>query len=191
VRVLGRSHFARRHRKLETHRIDFDRLEENPSLLRADDVFCCLGTTIAKAGSQEAFRKVDFTYVVEAARVASDAGAEQFLVVSAVGADPSSRVFYNRVKGEMEAAVKRLPFRALWIVRPSLLLGDRKEFRLGERIAELVSRPLAIFFFGRYRRYRPVHARDVAAAMVRLALEEGTGGVVESESVPAVARGER
>jgi len=188
VRVLGRSHFARRHRKLETHRIDFDRLEEHAPLLRADDVFCCLGTTISKAGSQEAFRRVDYGYVVEAAQVASDAGAEQFLVVSAVGADPSSRVFYNRVKGEMEAAVKRLPFRALWILRPALLLGDRQEFRLGERIAELVTRPLALFFFGRFRRYRPVHARDVAAAMVRLAAEEGTGGVVESEQIPPIAR---
>src|SRR5690606_19688197 len=118
-----------------------------------------------------------------------EAGAEQFVVVSAVGADPDSRVFYNRVKGAMEVAVKHLPFRALWIVRPALLLGEREEFRLGERIAELVIRPLSFLLLGRLRRYRPVHARDVAASMLRLAEEEGTGGVVESERIPEIAAG--
>ena len=134
VRVLGRRRLARTDAKLDSQEIDFDRLARHAELFRVDDVFCCLGTTIAKAGSQEAFRRVDLSYVVEAASLASEAGAEQFLVVSAVGADPDSRVFYNRVKGEMEAGVKRLPFRAVWILRPSLLLGEREEFRLGEKV---------------------------------------------------------
>lgn len=189
VRVLGRRRPGRRHRDLEFHGVDFDRLESHAELFRADDVFCCLGTTIARAGSQEAFRRVDHGYVVEAARLASEAGAEQFLVVSAVGADPDSRVFYNRVKGEMETAVKRFPFRALWILRPALLLGEREEFRLGERIAEIALRPLSSLLVGGLRRYRPVHAREVAAAMLRLAAEEGTGDVVESDRIPALAAG--
>lgn len=189
VRVLGRRRPARKDRRLDFHGVDFDRLAGHADLFAVDDVFCCLGTTIARAGSQDAFRAVDFGYVVEAARLASEAGVEQFLVVSAVGSDPDSRVFYNRVKGEMEAAVKHFPFRALWILRPALLLGEREEFRLGERIAELVIRPLSFLLVGRFRRYRPVHARDVAGAMLRLAAEEGTGGVVESERIPAIAAG--
>jgi uncharacterized protein YbjT (DUF2867 family) len=189
VRVLGRGRPPRRDPKLVFEEVDFDHLERHAELLRVDDVFCCLGTTMDKAGSQDAFRAVDFGYVVEAARLAADAGAEQFLVVSSVGADPDSRVFYNRVKGEMEAAVKRFPFRAVWIVRPSLLLGDRAEFRLGERFAQMVSRPLAWLLVGSLRRYRPVRARDVAGALLALAEEQGTGGLVESERIPEIAAG--
>lgn len=187
VRALGRRRMHRRHPKLESRAVDFERLAESPELFRADDVFCCLGTTLAKAGSPDGFRRVDHDYVVEAARLASEEGAEQFLLVSALGADPSSRVFYNRVKGETETAVKHLPFRALWIVRPSLLRGDRAELRIGERLADLASRPLDFLFVGRLRRYRPVEARSVAAALVNLAAEEGTGGVVESEEIGALA----
>ncbi len=187
VRALGRRRPARRDPKVEFHGVDFDHLAEHAELFRVDDVFCCLGTTLSAAGSQEAFRAVDHDYVVEAARLASEAGAEQFLVVSSVGADSDARVLYNRVKGEMEVAVKHFPFRALWIVRPALLLGDREEFRLGERIAELVIRPFSPLLVGRLRRYRPVQALDVAAAMLHLAEAEGTGGVVESERIPELA----
>lgn len=189
VRVLGRRRPFRRDAKLDFHPIDFDRLVRHAELFRVDDVFCCLGTTIGKAGSQEAFRRVDFSYVVDSARLASEAGADQFLVVSAVGAESGSRVFYNRVKGEMEATVKRFPFRALWILRPSLLLGKREEMRVAERIGEYVSRPLSFVLRGPLRRYRPVHARDVASAMLRLAGDEGTGGLIESEDIPEVAAG--
>lgn len=187
VRALGRRRMQRRHPKLEARRVDFERLANSAELFRADDVFCCLGTTLARAGSTEAFRRVDHDYVVEAARLAAEQGAEQFLLVTALGADPSSRVFYNRVKGETETAVKHLPFRALWIVRPSLLRGDRPELRIGEKLADLASRPLSFLFVGRLRRYRPVEARDVAAALVNLAGQEGTGGVVESEEIAALA----
>lgn len=187
VWVLGRGRPARRDPRLHFREVDFDHLERHAELLGVDDVFCCLGTTIDKAGSQDAFRTVDFGYVVEAARLAADAGAEQFLVVSAVGADPDSRVFYNRVKGEMEAAVKRLPFRAVWILRPSLLLGERAELRLGERFAQLIGGPLAWLLVGPLRRYRPVRARDVAGALLALAEEQSTGGLVENERIPEIA----
>lgn len=191
VRALGRRRLHRKHPKLESRKVDFERLAESAELFRADDVFCCLGTTLAKAGSGDAFRRVDHDYVVEIARLAAEQGADQFLLVTALGADPSSRVFYNRVKGETETAVKHLPFRALWIVRPSLLRGDRAELRLAEKLADLASRPLDFLFVGRLRRYRPVEASSVAAAMVNLAAEEGTGGVVESEEIGAIAEAPR
>ncbi len=187
VRVLTRRPLTRRHRKLEVIQVDFDALDERPELFRVDDVFCCLGTTMARAGSEAAFRRVDHDYPVQAAELAVAEGADQFLLVSAIGADPQSSIFYNRVKGEVEVAVKRLPFRAVWVVRPSLLLGEREELRVGEKLASVVSRPLAPIMVGRLRRYRPVEARDVAAAMVRLAEQDGTGGVVESDEIAALA----
>jgi uncharacterized protein YbjT (DUF2867 family) len=170
--------------KLEQHVVDFDRLDSHADTFGAEDVFCCLGTTIKQAGSQEAFRRVDFGYVTEAARIASAKGAEQFGLVSALGADAGSRVFYNRVKGEAEDAVRALPFQSVHILRPSLLLGERKEFRVGERIAEAAMRPLGPLMRGPLRRFRPVRAHAVAAALVQLSVEQKPGvRVVESEEI--------
>lgn len=184
VVVLGRRTLPREDPKLEQHVVNFDQLNSHAEYFRADDVFCCLGTTIKQAGSEEAFRRVDFGYVTEAARIASTKGVEQFGLVSALGADARSRVFYNRVKGEAEEAVRALPFRSVHILRPSLLLGKRKEFRLGERIAEAATRPIGPLMRGPLRRFRPIPARAVAAALVRL-VEERRPGVrtVESDEI--------
>ena len=187
VRVLVRRPLGQRHPRLEAHQVDFDRLEENAGLFAVDDVYSCLGTTMARAGSEAAFRRVDHDYPVQAGELAVANGAEQYMMVSAIGADPQSRIFYNRVKGEAEAAVKRLPFRAVWVLRPSLLLGDRQELRVGERLASAVSRPLAPLLVGRFRRYRPIDAEAVAQAMIRLAHQHGTGGVVESDEIERLA----
>ena len=175
--------------RLRFHQVDFDRLQDRRELFRVDDVFCCLGTTIGRAGSEDAFRRVDRDYPARAAEIAAEEGADQFLVISSLGAEAGSRIFYNRVKGEMEAAVKKFPFRAVWILRPSLLLGERSERRRGERIAAALARPLAPLMRGRLGRYRPIAARDVALAMVRLAKSSGTGGVLESEEIAKAARG--
>jgi uncharacterized protein YbjT (DUF2867 family) len=163
-------------------------MEAAASLFAVDDVFCCLGTTIRSAGSQEAFRKVDVDYPVKAARLAAEAGADQFLVVSALGADADSRIFYNRMKGVMESQVRRFPLKAIWVLRPALLLGDRDETRVGEQIAEIVLRPLSPLLLGPLRRFRPVAARAVAMAMVTLAAQDGTGGIIESDEIDAIAR---
>lgn len=187
IRVLGRRPLGQRHARIESHQVDFDRLEDFAELFRVDDVYCCLGSTMARAGSEAAFRRVDHDYPLQAAELAVARGAEQFLMVSALGADPQSRIFYNRVKGEVEAAVKRLPFRAVWVLRPSLLLGERTEFRVGEKLASALSRPLAALLVGRFRRYRPIAAEEVARVMVSLAHEHGTGGVVESDEIARLA----
>lgn len=155
--------------------LDLGTLETLGDVPRLNDVFCCLGTTIKRAGSQPAFRLVDHTFVIGLARSGLRAGATQFLLVSAIGADPASRIFYSRVKGETEAAVRKLPYRSIQIFRPSLLLGDRAEFRLGERIATLGAPMLSVLLFGRLRRYRPIHAATVARAMVTIAREAPLG----------------
>lgn len=174
--------------KLNQHRIDFDRLQEFANLIQADDVFCCLGATIKKAGSQEVFRKVDFTYVVQTAALALKNSAHQFLVVSSLGANTHSRVFYSRVKEEMEEAVGKLPFEGIHIFRPSLLLGDRQEFRLGERIGSVGMRLASFAMVGPWRKYRPIQGQTVAQAMVNAAKMKLPGlNVWESDRIAEIA----
>ena len=174
VRILGRRGLPLTSPKLQQRLIDFDHLADLDAP-KVDDVFCCLGTTIKKAGSQEAFRKVDLGYVEALARVAARAGAKQFLLVSAIGANAKSRVFYSRVKGETEAAVQAVGFAGTHIFRPSLLLGSRAESRPMERLSVLVGGPLGFVFAGPLRRYRPIPAETVAAAMVKAAKKARPG----------------
>lgn len=171
VVTVGRRTTSIRHDKLEQRIVDLGALEAIAELPRVDDVFCCLGTTIKQAGSQPAFRRVDYDYVVAVARAGLRVGATQFLLVSAIGADPESRVFYSRVKGEAEATVRQLPYRGIQIFRPSLLLGEREQFRFGERIAILAAPVLSFALVGPLRRYRPIAAETVARAMVGIAKE--------------------
>ena len=186
--------FARRplsvqYTKLEQRVVDMGALDALADLPHIDDVFCCLGTTIKTAGSQQAFRKVDYDYVVGVARAGQRAGAAQFLLVSAVGADPGSRIFYSRVKGEVERAVRELPYDAVQIFRPSFLMGDRREARLGERIGVPVARVVAPLLVGALRRYRPVQAAEVARAMVQVAKDSPRGpNVFEYDGIIAAAR---
>ncbi len=169
---LGRRPLPRQHPKLTQRTVDFTRLDSE-ALPPADDAFCCLGTTIKKAGSQEAFRAVDHDAVLAFAQAARKAGARRFLLVSALGADPRSRIFYNRVKGETEKDLEAVSFESLIILRPSLLLGDRAESRPGEHAAIVVSKvfgPLLRPFSG-----RPIEARTVARAMLALARDAAAG----------------
>jgi len=184
VTVLARRELPLAHKKLEQRVVSFDRLAQIADFPRVHDVFCCLGTTLKQAGSPDAFRKVDCTYVVELARVAVRHRASQFLVVTAVGSDPRSRILYSRVKGEAEEAVRRLQFESIQIFRPSLLVGARVESRPAERVAGLLSPLVAWAFVGPLARYRPIKAEAVARAMVRVAREAPRGThVFESHEI--------
>lgn len=175
VIVVGRRPVAVQHPKLVQVVTELDQLENERLRLIADDVFCCLGTTIRQAGSREAFYKVDFLYVVQLAALTAANFAAQFLVVSALGADAESRFYYNRVKGEMEEAVRQTPFRAIHIFRPSLLLGKRAAPRLGERLGAAVLALVRPLLRGSWRKYRPVTAATVAQAMLHAAEDDGGG----------------
>ncbi|MCT4783088.1 MULTISPECIES: NAD(P)H-binding protein [Exiguobacterium] len=144
----------------------------NEALPHIDDVYCALGTTIAVAGSKEAFKHVDLDLPLETARIAKQHGATRYAVVSAQGASLRSPFFYNRVKGELENGLKVFGFDHLIIARPSLLLGDRKEFRLGEKVAEVVSRPLQPLLLDKLPDVAPIQALHVARALI-MAAEEG------------------
>lgn len=191
VVALVRRELPVTHAKLEQRVTDFDRLgAAGVSFPASDDVFCCLGTTMKRAGSQGAFRQVDFVYVVGIASQALQHGAKQFLLVSALGASPKSPIFYNQVKGEAEGAIVRLPFEGRYVFRPSLLAGDRPEHRPAERFGLAVASGVSLALVGPMRKYRPIAAATVAEAMVRVALAAPRGvKIFESDEIERLARG--
>jgi uncharacterized protein YbjT (DUF2867 family) len=148
------------------------------------DAFCALGTTIKVAGSEAAFRLVDVTYVTTFATAAKAAGVTRFVLVSALGADPQSRVFYNRVKGEAEAAIRALGFTTTVVLRPSLLVGARTTARSLERASIVAASAIAPLMVGPLRKYRPIQASLVASAMIEAALLAPPGdSLVESDRI--------
>jgi uncharacterized protein YbjT (DUF2867 family) len=183
VVVLARRKFAEATApRIDAHIVDFEHLDERPDLFRVDKVICALGTTIKTVGgSQARFRAVDYDMPLAAAKIACAQGARHFLLVSSLGANAHSRIFYNRVKGELEDVLRTLRFRSLTIVRPSLLLGTRPEFRLGEEIGKR-------FAWIVPGKYRPIHARDVAAVLVRSAKQDIPGmRIIESDDLRQMA----
>lgn len=172
VDCVGRRALTLHHPKLFSHVADFATLSGLPGIGHVDDVFIALGTTLKVAGSQAAFRALDFEAVVALARVGKALGATKLAVVSALGADPSSRVFYNRVKGEMEQAVSQLGYPALVIARPSLLSGDRDALAQPARPAE----KLGLLAMKLLQPLIPANYRPVTATQVALALLSAVRG---------------
>lgn len=186
VTVLSRRPLALSHEKLRVELVDFDHL---PGLQgHCDDVFCCLGTTIKKAGSQAAFSRVDHDYPLALATLGKAAGAQQFLMVSSLGADAQSSVFYSRVKGETERDIAAIGLPKVVFMRPSILRGERQEYRAGERVGVFVGRLIAPLLVGPLRKYRPIAADDVAAAMLYAANHDVRPGSVESDEIVRLAR---
>ncbi len=182
VRVLGRRPMGISHPALVE--ITYNFKQPDASQVLGDDVYCCLGTTMKKAGSKEAFFAVDYEYPLQIARFAKQNGASSYLIVSSMGANPESTFFYNRVKGEVEEDLQLLHFSSLHIFRPSLLLGERDEKRLGEKIGESVMRFLKPVLVGQLKKYQPIEAAKVANAMVVLAQSNAKGVYIhESDKI--------
>ncbi len=167
------------HKKLDEKMVSFDKLCDIPLDFTIDDAFCCLGTTIKKAGSKSTFYQTDFTFALRFAEWALENRASKFLMVSSLGANPNSIVFYNRVKGELEATIEQLKYRSIHIFRPSLLLGKRTENRLGEDMGKLFNKVFALMI---PNRYKGILASEVAQAMVRMAVENHSRGIFFHES---------
>ena len=178
--AIVRSPLNNQHPKLIEHIIDFDKLEELSSLFAVDDVFCCLGTTIKKAGSQEMMYRIDVDYPFTIAKLSQQQGAQQFLVVSAMGANPNSSIFYSRMKGEMEQKLASLAYPALSILRPSLLLGERNEVRAGERIGAIAAKGTAWLMVGPLQKYKAIEGKQVAQAMLKISDMEKKGDYIYS-----------
>jgi uncharacterized protein YbjT (DUF2867 family) len=175
VVALTRRPLGRSHTKLDEHLVQFDNLAEHSALFEVDSLFCCLGTTRKAAGSRDAFEKVDYGYVKNMAALAAANNVRQFLLISAFGANPHSPVFYSRIKGLAEQAVRQQPFHCVHILRPSMLLGSRPDPRLNEEMLKPLARLAMPLFVGPMRRLRPVQADKVAAMMVDLAKGDYSG----------------
>ncbi len=185
--VLTRKPLSHTDPKIKELVVDFDTFGESDFPV-VDDVYCCLGTTMKKAGSKNAFRKVDYHYPLKIAQIAQQKGARQYLLVSSMGANKRSRFFYNQVKGEAEEAVAVTGFETLHIFRPSILLGERTEKRLGERIGQLVMQIVAPLLLGKLKKYRPIRAETVAEAMQKTAEKNLTGPhLFESDKIKILA----
>ena len=188
ISVLSRREVETNSKRVETIIVDYDQLTEK-DLPKADDVFCCLGTTMDKAGSKNAFRKVDHDYPLRLAEITHRKGAQQYLLISAMGADKNAYFFYGQVKGEIEEAIAKVGFEALYIFRPSTLLGERTETRIGEQIGQVVMQGVAPLMVGSLKKYQAIQAETVAKAMTYAAKKELSGVYIfESDKIQALAQ---
>lgn len=178
---IGRKKIEIKHPKLE------EVLLGSPISFRADAFLCCLGTTIKKAGSREAFEKVDVHLPLDLARALKAQGCDTAAVISSIGADSHSSVFYNRAKGKMEDGMREIGLKSLSILRPSIIAGERKESRLAEKISLKVMNAAAPLMTGSIRKYRPIEAETIARALVKLALARKPGAIVyESDAIQEI-----
>lgn len=178
--VISRRPFNGQHEKVENRVVNFENNSDlAASFDNADVIFCTIGTTQKKVkGDKGAYRKVDFDIPVNMAKMGLQKGVKQFILVSAVGADAHAGNFYLRLKGEVEETVSSLGYESLYILRPSILLGKRDEFRLGESIGKAVLRSASFLFFGNMRKYYPVKAKQLAQAMINASKEKSPGSHV-------------
>lgn len=187
VKVFVRKEIKIQHGKLRQIVIDADNLEHHSDEITGDHLFCCIGTTIKKAGSKDVFHKIDHDLVERIAKTASNNKVKSFVVISSIGANHLSRNFYLNTKGQMEESIKTFKFNNLSIVRPSMLLGLRPEKRTGEEIAKKLYKLINPLLFGPFKKYRAIHASTVAQAMIKLAKEQHGCSIVESDQLKTLA----
>jgi uncharacterized protein YbjT (DUF2867 family) len=166
ILIINRREVNYTHPKIQEKVIDFDKINESIKQVNATDLFCCVGTTIKTAGSQEAFRKVDFDIPVNFGKIAKRNEIQNFVIISSIGANSKSATFYSKVKGEVEDQLSALRIPHLTILRPSLLLGNRDEKRLGEGISQVLFSCFGFLMVGPLKKYKAIPASQVAKAMI-------------------------
>jgi len=186
VKVIGRKKPELVHPKIKFLSTDFSDIEQINKFIQGDQCFCCLGTTIKKAGSKEAFKKVDLEIPVILGQIAKKNQIPVFAVVSSIGANASSSNFYLQTKGKMENEILKLSFKNTIIARPSLLLGKRKEFRFGEEAGKLVMKGLSLLFIGPLKKYRAIESKTVAHAIYLLANNNPGKKIFDSQELEEI-----
>jgi uncharacterized protein YbjT (DUF2867 family) len=178
VIAFSRADIGTKHSKLVQHIIDYDKPETYKDLVIGDDFFCAIGTTIKKAGSKKAFKKVDFEYPKQFASYATQNNIKQFLIITALGADIQSSNFYLKTKGEIQNYLNDCNFESVSILQPSLLLGDRSEFRFVEKVGALLTKLFSFAFIGSLKKYKPIESTTVAKALLKIAQTNTQGFVL-------------
>jgi len=173
-----------RHPKLEQHIIDFDNFESYTDLIKGDDLYCCLGTTIKKAGSQKAFSKIDMEYPVLFAQAGQQNGVKSFSIISSIGSNSKSSNFYLRTKGLCEDSICEIPYESIFVYRPSILDGNRLESRIGEKLGLYLIRILSFLLIGKLRKYKAIKVERLAKAMYNNAQRNISGiNIYESDMI--------
>lgn len=187
VTLFNRNSCGIKHPKLTEYIVDLFQLEHYKDKFKAMEVFCCIGTTKAKTSDKEIYTKIDYGIPVAAASLCNDNGIETFVVISTLGAKKKSKIFYNRTKGKMEAAVLDFQIKHTYILQPSLISGEREERRVGEQFMKfLMSLLKPLLHFGDLKRYRPIHPQTIAKCMVWLANNDYRSGRIKSKTIQEI-----
>ncbi len=187
VKIFGRSSCDTKHPKIKEYIIDLFQLEDYKNDFIADAVFCCIGTTKAKTPDQETYLKIDYGIPVSAAKLCEHNRIKTFIVISALGADKSSTIFYSRTKGRMEEAVLSNTIENIYILQPSLIGGNREEHRLGELMGKYFMKVINPLFIGKMKKYRSINPETIATCMMYLANNKFEGTRIESDEIKKLA----
>jgi uncharacterized protein YbjT (DUF2867 family) len=188
IKLFSRKSINSKSEKVEEHLGDLLKMSQFKSEFKADIVFCCIGTTAAKTKDKQAYKAIDYGIPKEAANLAKDNNISAFMVISALGANSDSSVFYNKTKGEMEEAVLSNNIKNTYILRPSLIEGNRNESRLGEKIGSVVMKIINPLMIGKLRKYRAIEADMIASAMVNLSENNYESQIIESDKIIEISR---
>ncbi len=183
IKLFVRKRIGYNNSRIEEFIIDFQNLDKHKELIQGSDVYICLGTTIKKAGSVENMDRVDHLLPMSIAKIALSNGSKKLAVVSSIGASKNSRNYYLSIKGKMEEDILSLDYQAIAILRPSLLVGNRKEKRVSETISKYMMKAIGPLFFGKMRKYRAIQGKTVARAMIKILNEKSGKAIFESDMV--------
>lgn len=186
IKLFSRSKVAVKNEKIEEYLVNLFKLEDHKEDFKADEVFCCIGTTKSKTPDKDTYRKIDHGIPVKAAKISKENGIERYLVISALGADEKSKMFYNKTKGEMEKDVLSQNIKNTFVFRPALIAGDRVEKRFFEKLAKKAMKVLDYAMVGPLRQYSSIHPQTIAKAMVIVANKGYSKTVIPSDEIKNV-----
>lgn len=185
--LFSRSSVKINNSKIEEHLVDLFQLEKYKELFKADHIFCCIGTTKSKTPNEETYRKIDYGIPVTAAKLCKENVISTFTVISSLGANPDSRMFYNKIKGEMQRDVQAQKIKNTYIFQPSLIAGDRREKRFFENFAKQAMKILNYALIGPLKKYRSIHPETIARAMVIVSNRGYEKSLIESDEIKKIA----
>ena len=187
IKLFSRNSVHKSSTKIEEYLIDLFKLETYKDLFTGDTVFCCIGTTASKTKNKEVYKAIDYGIPVNAAKLATKNNIKTFVVVSSMGANASSSIFYNKTKGEMERDVLKQNIKNTYILRPSLIGGNRDELRIGEKIGKVIMSLLRPFFLGPLKKYKIISPENIVSCMQKLAKSEVYQSIFSSDEIVKIA----